>query len=312
MSRPQDGALAAAHVVVATGNLNVPKRPPGAGRLPKEVTQIDAPDYREASQFQAGAILVIGCGNSGGQIAEDLMRAGRKVFLATGHNGRMPRRYRGRDITLWLADSGLFDLKREEFTGAENNLPGRPLLGAGHTISLQSLAAQGAVLLGRFKGVDPGGRLLFRDDVLENVRYGDESSASIKLEIDRYIERERISAPAASPDPAEAIAGKVPDPPIQSLDAVASNVAAVIWCTGFVGDFRWLHLPGSLSADGHPLAANSAPNLYFVGLDFAETRKSGTILVADEESERVTASIVARLRERPGSTASRSSSSGAA
>ena len=97
-----DGTLRARNVVVATGNLNIPKRPTSAGRIPAAITQIDTSDYREHSQLDPGAVLVIGSGNSGGQIAEDLAIAGRTVYIATGRNGRIPRRYRNRDIVLWL------------------------------------------------------------------------------------------------------------------------------------------------------------------------------------------------------------------
>ena len=98
--RTAQGVVRARNVVATTGNLNVPKRPALAARLPATVTQIDGSDYRRAGDLRPGAVLVVGCGNSGGQIAEDLALAGRQVFLATGRNGRVPRRYRGRDIIL--------------------------------------------------------------------------------------------------------------------------------------------------------------------------------------------------------------------
>jgi putative flavoprotein involved in K+ transport len=282
------------NVVVATGNLNIPRRPASAGKLPSSTLQIDGADYREAQQFGPGPVVVVGCGNSGGQIAEDLARSGRRVVLATGHNGRMPRRYRGKDITLWLAESGLFDLPTKSFAGSQGKLAGRPLLGAGDTISLQSLSAMGIVLAGRFSDVDREGRMLFEDTVGESVRLGDESSAKIKLEIDHYIETNGVTAPPAMPDPAETVAVQLPDPPIRSLDL--TGVACVIWCTGLVGDFSWLHVPGTLGSDGQPLARTGvlARGIYFVGLDFAETRKSGTILDAGAESERVVSQIVSR------------------
>ena len=290
------GRFVAPNLVVATGNLNVPRRPGSADKLPDSVVQIDGADYREPAQFGPGAVVVVGSGNSGGQIAEDLAAAGRRVFLATGHNGRMPRRYRGRDITLWLEESGLFDVPSNTFAGAEGKLAGRPLLGAGHTISLQSLSTKGIVLLGRFGGVDHRGQMLFDDDVRENVRFGDEASAKIKSEIDQHIEAEKIPALRALPDPAESVAPQLPDPPIRSLDLLRSGVTCVIWCTGFVGDFNWLQVPGVIGADGQPLHPTSipTPGLHFVGLDFSETRKSGTILDAERESDRISKQIISR------------------
>src|SRR3954447_22090958 len=148
------GALRARNVVIASGNLNRPLRPAWAPALPSDLLQIDASDYRNPAALPSGAVLVVGSGQSGGQIAEDLADAGRAVFLATGHVGRMARRYRGRDIALWLVESGLFDLPRREFMEPSGRIASRPLLGALHTISLQSLSTQGVVLLGRFTGVE--------------------------------------------------------------------------------------------------------------------------------------------------------------
>jgi putative flavoprotein involved in K+ transport len=148
------GSLRSRNVVVATGNLNISKRPVLASRISATVTQIDTSDYREASQLGPGAVLVIGCGNSGGQIAEDLARGGWAVYIATGRNGRIPRRYRNRDIVLWLVENGRFGKPRTSDTG-------RPLLSAAHTISLQGLSAQGIVVLGRFAGVAEDGEFMF-------------------------------------------------------------------------------------------------------------------------------------------------------
>ena len=126
-----------------------------AARLPAEITQIDGSDYRNAGGLRPGAVLVVGCGNSGGQIGEDLALAGRQVFLATGRNGRVPRRYRGRDIILWLMENGRYDQPRSMQSG-------RPLLGATHTISFGSLSALGVTLLGRITDVTASGTLVIR------------------------------------------------------------------------------------------------------------------------------------------------------
>ena len=161
---------------------------------------------------------MVGSAQSGGQIAEDLAEAGRTVFLATGRVGRLPRRYRGRDITIWLVQSGLFEYRgRSSCSPRAASQLGR-CLGRLHTISLQSLSAQGVILLGRFTGVESGGHLSFADDLEEHIRFADEASASVKRQIDEYIARAGIDAPAAEPDPAEIVAARLPNPPIRSLD----------------------------------------------------------------------------------------------
>ncbi len=160
------GTWRARHVVIASGSLNRPARPPCAATVPPGLLQIDASDYRNATALPPGSLLVVGNGQSGGQIAEDLVEAGRRVFLATGHIGRLPRRYRGQDITTWLLQCGFMDQPRRDFIEASGRIPPRPLLGAVHTISLQSLSARGAVLLGRFTGAADGRYLAFADETM--------------------------------------------------------------------------------------------------------------------------------------------------
>ncbi len=291
------GTLHARNVVIASGSLNRPLRPPWAAALPSGLLQIDASGYRGASSLQGGAVLVVGNAQSGGQIAEDLAEAGRTVFLATGRVGRVPRRYRGQDISFWLVESGLFDVPRKEFLQPSGRVAARPLLGAVHTISLQSLSAQGVILLGRFTGVESGGHLSFADDVEEHIHFADEVSTTIKRQIDEYIARAGIGAPAAEPDPAEIVAARLPNPPIRSLDPAASGIMTVIWCIGFQGDFSWVRIPGVLDDRGQPVheeGVAAAPGIYFAGLDFASTRKSGTILAIAEEAPRLVEHIARR------------------
>jgi putative flavoprotein involved in K+ transport len=290
------GALRAHNVVIASGSLNRPRRP-AAAALPPGLLQMDASDYRDPAALPAGAVLVVGSAQCGGQIAEDLVQAGRGVFLATGRVGRLPRRYRGRDITFWLRRSGLYDVPRKDLLDATGHIAARPLLGVGHTISLQSLSAQGIVLLGRFTGVEVGTHLNFADDLEENIRFGDESSTAFKRYIDDYIAREGLDTPAAEPDPAETVAPRLPDPPIRSLDPVECGIATVIWCTGFEGDFGWVRVPGVLDARGQPVhekGVAAPPGIYFAGLDLAITRKSGTLFALIEEPQLVVEHILAR------------------
>lgn len=297
--RTPNRTLAARNVVVASGSLNRPRRPAVSQRIPAFVHQIDASDYRSATALASGAVLVVGSGQSGGQIAKDLADAGRRVFLATGKIGRIPRRYRGRDLTLWLVDCGLMDVRREEFILPSGAFRGRALQGALETISLQSLSAQGVVLLGRLVGAD-GVVLSFADDVAENIRFADENSAELRQKIDDYIARAGIAAPPATDDPAETVEPRLPSPPITSLDAKASGISTIVWCTGFDGDYSWIRVPGAIGADQQPLHVDgigAADGVYFAGLDFASSRKSGTILSSVDESRSIVGHIQQRLRQ---------------
>ncbi|WP_173510106.1 flavin-containing monooxygenase [Sinorhizobium psoraleae] len=289
------GTLLARNVIVASGSLNCPVRPVWAAQLPPALRQVDASGYRSAADLPAGAVLVVGSGQSGAQIAEELAEAGRTVFLATSRVGRLPRRYRGRDIMLWLLECGFLDVRREEVIRLAGRIPPRGVVGPVHTISLQALSAQGVVLLGRLTGVEDGGRLSFADDLEANVRFADEASENIKRHIDEYISRAGIDAPVAEPDPAETVAIRRPNPAIGSLDLSRSGVTSVVWCTGFKGDFSWVRLQGALDAAGRPVHEDGVaalPGLYFAGLDFASTRKSGIILSIVEEAPRLVEHIV--------------------
>jgi putative flavoprotein involved in K+ transport len=290
------GELTARAVVIASGSLNRARRPEVARALPPSLLQIDTSAYRSPDALPAGAVLVVGSAQSGGQIAEDLAMAGRVVFLSTGRTGRKPRRYRGRDVSFWEKESGLYDIPRKDFVGPDGRLPARPLIGARHTISLQSLSAQGVVLLGRFTGVS-NGRLTFADDVCENIRLGDEAAAKTRRQIDDYIARHGFDAPPATDDPAETVAPRLANPPILSLDPSEHHLTTVIWCAGFEGDYSFVQVPGVLNARGQPLedeGLTEAPGIYFAGVDFSSTRKSGTIYGIAEEAQRLVGHIVAR------------------
>lgn len=291
------GRLLARNVVVASGSLNVPRRPHWTAALPPGLHQIDASGYRSAADLPKGAVLVVGGGQSGCQIAEELAEVGRTVFLSTGRTGRLPRRYRGRDIMVWLVDSGFLDVRREQIIQMMGRIPARGVLGSAQTISLQSLSAQGVVLLGRSTGVQNDGHLTFADDAEEHVRFADEASANVKRQIDEFIARAGIDAPAAEPDPQEIVAPSLPNPPIHTLDPAARGIATVIWCTGFRGDFGWMRLPGVLDAEGQPLQDDGVtvlPGIYFAGLDFGSARKSGIILAIAEEAPPLVEHIIRR------------------
>ena len=290
------GELTAQAVVIASGSLNRARRPDLARALPPDLLQIDTSAYRNSDALPAGAVLVIGSAASGGQIAEDLAIAGRVVFLSTGRTGRKPRRYRGRDVVFWERESGVYDIPRKDFIGPDGRLPVRPLVGARHTISLQSLSAQGVVLLGRFTGVS-NGRLTFADDVCENIRIGDEAAAKTRRHIDDHIARHGFDAPPATDDLAETVAPRLANPPILSLDPSEHHLTTVIWCTGFEGDYSFVQVPGVLNARGQPLeqeGLTEAPGLYFAAVDFSSTRKSGLIAGIAEEAQRLVDHIVAR------------------
>ena len=191
------------------------------------------------------------------------------------------------------------DIRREDFVLPSGAIPARSLQGALETISLQSLSAQGVVLLGRLAGAD-GTALTFTGDVAENVRFADENSAELRRKIDEYIARTGIAAPPATDDPAEAVAPTIPSPPITSLDLETIGISTIVWCTGFNGDYSWVRIPGAIGADQQRLQVDgiaATSGVYFAGLDFGSTRKSGTILSSIDESRTIVGHIKQRLRQ---------------
>jgi putative flavoprotein involved in K+ transport len=188
------------------------------------------------------------------------------------------------------------DVRREELIAAAPNgrLPGRGVIGATRTLSLQFLSAEGVVLTGRLTGLADG-KLTFADDLDEHMRFADQASANIKRFVDDYIRREGIAAVPAEDDPAETVAPRLRVPPILTLDA--NEPGCIIWCTGFSGDYRCVQIAGALDAQGAPVHRDGVgvvPGLYFAGIDFGTKRSSGTIRAVDEESTLFAELIAAR------------------
>lgn len=293
-------SVSARNVVVAAGILHRPAIPAFASRLPATIAPLHAVDYRNPDALPPGAVVVVGSAQSGCQIAEDLSDAGRRVYLATGRSGRIPRRYRGRDIDEWLWDMGDFDVTPVALGDPAAMCVAQPQVSGvgrlGHTLSLQSLAADGVTLLGRLTDID-GQALMFDDSLADNIRFADDKSAAVKREIDAYIDGQEIDAPPAETDAADRPwtgAAEVVSP--SRLDLRAARVSTLIWCTGFRAAFPWLHLP-VLDADGRPLhrdGVSPVPGLYFLGFPWLRKRKSGIICGVAEDAAVIVDHIAAR------------------
>jgi putative flavoprotein involved in K+ transport len=287
-------------VVVASGILNKPNIPAMRDDMPDGILQLHAAQYRSPQDLPAGAVVVVGTGQSGCQIAEDLLEAGRRVFLSASRVGRIPRRYRGRDIMEWMVDTGFWDVTIEELEDPAMTKVAQPQISGvgqyGHTVSLQQLAGDGAVLMGRLVEVADG--VIVTDGRLADyVAFADEFSEGFKAEIERFIERTAVEVAPVEEDPADLTqVGPIPGS-VEILDLEAAEVGTVIWCTGFTADFGWLHLP-VLDESGRPLhrrGVTSVPGLYFLGFPWLHSRKSGVINGLEEDAGFVAGSIDALL-----------------
>jgi putative flavoprotein involved in K+ transport len=280
----------ARNLIVATGIQNVPKIPKLAGRLTGSVDQLHTSGYRSPEALEPGGVLVVGGGQSGCQIAEELLEAGRRVFVATSRVGRLPRRYRSRDSLDWLCEIGFYDRSAESFDETERSAPIPIVTGVrgGHTLSLQQLARDGALLLGHLRDAKST-KVSLAADLAENIRFGDEFAAITRNSIDDYIEQQVIDAPSAVDDPVESPEpGLGVDPP-RELDLHAEGITTVIWATGFGGEFNWL--PAAVrDRTGLPAHSNGigcSPGLYVLGFPWISKRKSGIIHGIAEDAARV-------------------------
>jgi putative flavoprotein involved in K+ transport len=270
------GDCRADHVVVATGGYHVPAIPRVAERLPDELVQIHSSAYRNPNLLPAGAVLVIGSGQSGCQIAEDLHLAGRRVHLAVGGAPRTARRYRGRDVVEWLDDMGYYNLPVHEHplkervrAKANHYVTGRD---GGRDIDLRQRALEGMQLHGRLVGVR-GGQLQFGSDLRQNLDQADAVAESIKRSIDKFIAERGITAP----DEAPYLPVWEPGEEVRTLDLVGAGIGAVVWSTGFHTDYRWIELP-IFDGRGYPVhdrGVTAVDGLYFLGLPWLHTWGSG-------------------------------------
>jgi putative flavoprotein involved in K+ transport len=230
-----------------------------------------------------GAVLVVGCAQSGIQIAEELVQSGKEVFLSTCQVGRMPRRYRGKDILQWLFPMGFYETLTAQISDPKLLKVRQPHISGvgekGHTVSLQTLAGSGAVILGKVNGFESD-TFFIQPNAADNIRFADLISGQTKKMIDGYIEKMNFEAPLPEMDSAD-----LPDPDgtaasnITRLNLSDHHISSVIWATGFKGDFSFLNIP-VFDPEGNPKhvdGVSEPQGLYFLGLPWMRCRKSGII-----------------------------------
>jgi putative flavoprotein involved in K+ transport len=271
-----DGTMEADRVIAATGPFQRPVIPPIAPSV-ANLTQIHSADYRNPEQLPPGGVLVVGAGSSGAQIADELQRVGKRVFLSVGPHERLPRSYRSRDYCWWLGVLGEWDAEvmrpgKEHVTIAVSGARG------GETVDFRRFAHQGITLVGSTKSLDDG-VVRFESDLQVNIARGDESYLSLLDAADAYVIRNGLELPANSE------ARIIPaDPecllrPTLELDLATSGVTSVIWATGYALDFAWLKV-AAFDESGkpkHQRGISSEPGVYFLGLPWLSRRGSAFI-----------------------------------
>jgi putative flavoprotein involved in K+ transport len=297
--RPVDGgwrvelegdALQAANVVVATGAFQRPHVPTGVGTPPSDVLALHTSDYRRPGQLPPGAVLVVGSGQSGCQIADELLQAGRDVYMSVGRCPWAPRRYRGRDLLYWLLATGIADDTVDKLPSIGARLGCNPPVSGndgGHDCHPRWLARRGAVLAGRLERID-GTRATFAPDLDETLAKGDEFVATFRSRVDAHLREAGLEAPEEAGDDDSASFRSV-----EELDLAAAGVGTILWATGYRPDFGWIDA-AIFDADGWPHQERGVaglPGLYFVGLHWLHKRKSALFVGVGEDAEHVVAHL---------------------
>jgi putative flavoprotein involved in K+ transport len=279
------GSMQAGQVVLATGAYQVPKVPAVAANLPTNVTQLHTHDYRNPEQLPGGAVLIVGTGQSGGQIAEELLAAGREVHLAISVVPEAPRRYRGQDLIYWMLetgkhgpDYGINALTREALPSPALRFAPNPLLSGtdgGHSIHLRELGRRGIHLHGHLEAIDDG-VITFSDDLPERLAavesaFGQRSRKAI----DSYIAAAGIDAPSQEPLAAD---DWLPGEPAR-VNLADAGITAVLWASGYKLDFGFVDLPlvDEWGYPKHSRGVTEIPGLFVVGLPWLTRHYSSIV-----------------------------------
>src|SRR6516164_7516339 len=298
-----DERLKAHNVVVATGLYQTPKIPVLSDNFPPYIKQLHSDGYRNPHQLLPGAVLVVGSAQSGAQIAEELYETGRKVFLAVGRAGRTPRRYRGKDANWWLATLGHYDRKVSELPSPKAKFSGKPHISGtrgGHTINLHQFARDGVTLLGRLTSVRDGIVTLARD-LHDNLAAADRAEAEFVKTVDAYV---AATGMTASDETLPVLRDGFAQPILTELDLKAAGITNVIWATGYAFDFSMVRLP-VVDDDGFPIqtrGASAYDGLFFIGLPWLHTAKSGLIYGVAEDASYIADRIAKRRNLRTDTT----------
>lgn len=279
-------------VVVATGMYQSPKVPSFAMDLNGNFQVVASGQYRNPEALPSGAILVVGSAQSGCQIAEELYQSGRKVYLCVGSAGRVPRRYRGRDIFEWLERSGFWSRTPAQLPTPQARFSANPQVSGtqgGHSLNLHQFYRDGVTLLGRLRDIQ-GHCLILASDLHENLHKADQLEQNILNLVDDYIARNNIEAP---PEQIPVLKDAYQSPEIERLDLKDAGITTVIWALGYHFDFSQVKLP-VFDSFGFPISTDggtSYSGLYFCGLPWIPCPKTGLLLGVAEQAATVAKKI---------------------
>ena len=287
-------------VVIASGAHNLANVPAVASALPPSVRSLTPKDYRNPEQLESNGVLIVGASATGVQLADEIQRSGRPVWLAAGEHIRMPRVYRGRDIQWWLHATGILD---ERYDAVDDlvrarRVPSPQLIGSPQrlTLDLNALTERGVEVVGRVAGISAG-KAQFSGGLRNQCAMADLKLARLLETIDAWVERNDLAREVTPPE--RFALTRLPEAPRLSLDLTDGRIGTVIWATGFRPDYSWLHVPvldrkGRLRHDGGVV---DAPGLYTLGLNFMRRRKSSFIHGAEDDVRELGTHLTTFLRK---------------
>lgn len=285
----------ATNVVVTVGTFQFPDIPAFSQKLPEEILQLHSSEYRNPQELPEGSVLVVGSGQSGCQIAQELNESGRQVYLCTGSATRLPRRYRGKDTMWWLIKLGVVDQTVDELESPEERFEANPQFSGkdgGQDINLHQFAREGITLLGHLDNIQ-NGQAIMAPDLHDNLALADKAAAEFRKGVDKYVRKAGLDMPQESVDePQDGYEQEV----ITELDLENTGINIVIWATGFDWDFSWIQLP-IFDEYGYPIQQRGVtdyPGLYFLGLHWLHTIKSGLFLGVGEDAAHIVEDITKR------------------
>jgi putative flavoprotein involved in K+ transport len=296
--KTDDVVFEADNVVVATGPFQKPKIPSWSANLPQDILQIHTSEYRNSQTLPDGAVLVVGSGQSGCQIAEELNEDGCKVYLSVGSAGRLPRRYRGKDVVWWADRLGMYDKTVDQLPSPKDRFAANPHLSGkagGRTLNLHQFARNGVTLFGHLQQAQDT-QVFFAPDLRETLAKADKVAADFKTAVDKYVQETGLDAPDevsfAAPEPQDGHEVEQ----TTALNLASAGIKTVIWATGYRMDFRWIGVP-VFDQDGYPIqrrGVTAYPGLYFLGLPWLHTLKSGLFFGVGEDAAHIAADLAAR------------------
>lgn len=290
-----DEIIEAANVVLATGLFQRPKVPSLSADIPATIDQFHSGQYRNPGALRDGAVLVVGSAQSGCQIAQELYQNGRKVYLCVGGAGRVPRRYRGKDIFKWMNLMGNLDRTVDDLPSPRAKFAGNPHVSGrdgGQTLSLHQFARDGVVLLGHLRGMD-GDTIHLAPDLRQSLANADGAEKQITAAVDQYVAQQRLDVPS---EVLPALRDGYLADEITDLSLASAGITTIVWAAGYAFDFSLVRLP-VFDGDGFPITHRGATEyagLYFVGLPYLYKWKSGLLVGVGDDADFIASAIAVR------------------